>query len=220
LGVFALLDHETIMPDFSLERSALRQGYRAVAGFDEAGRGALFGPVVAAGVMFPSRLFNDGIQGWMREIDDSKRLTPAKRKRLCRLILHHAGAVGWGSVSNTDIDRLNIHRASLEAMRRALERMSVMPDFLLVDGFRLDDVHCAQEKVRQGDKKSISIAAASIVAKVLRDEMVVHLDRVFEGYRLSKHKGYGTREHYQALKRLGPSVFHRRTFNLRDRAES
>ncbi len=208
------------MPDFSLERSAVRQGYRAVAGFDEAGRGALFGPVVAAGVMFSSPQILGGVRGWMGEIDDSKRLSPAKRKRLCRLILHHAGAVGWGMVSNTDIDRLNIHRASLEAMRRALELMSATPDFLLVDGFRLDDVHCAQEKVRQGDKKSISIAAASIVAKVLRDEMVAHLDPIFEGYRLSKHKGYGTREHYRALQRLGPSVLHRRTFNLKDRAVS
>lgn len=209
-----------IMPDFSLERSALQRGYRAIAGFDEAGRGALFGPVVAAGVMFPTRLILDGAQGWMNEIDDSKRLTPSKRKRLCRLILHHAGAVGWGMVNNNDIDHLNIHRASLEAMRRALERLSVIPDLLLVDGFRLDDVHCAQEKVRQGDKKSLSIAAASIVAKVLRDEMLVHLDRIFEGYRLSKNKGYGTREHYRALKRLGPSVFHRRTFNLKGGAES
>jgi ribonuclease HII len=208
------------MPDFQLERCALAQGYRAIAGLDEAGRGALFGPVVAASVIFPPALILGRIRDWMCEINDSKLLSPRKRRQLCGLILQGAEAVGWGMANNVEIDERNIHWAALESMRRAVERLSLEPDFLLVDGFRLNDVHYSQERVRQGDKKSITIAAASIVAKVLRDEMVVHLDRIFEGYGLAKHKGYGTREHYQALLRLGPSVFHRRTFNLKDRTDS
>jgi ribonuclease HII len=208
------------MPDFQLERHALAQGYRAVAGLDEVGRGALFGPVVAAAVIFSPDLIQGTMGDWMCEINDSKLLSPRKRQRLCRLILQGADAVGWGMANNVEIEERNIHWAALESMRRALERLALEPDFLLVDGFRLDEVHYSQERVRQGDKKSITIAAASIVAKVLRDEMVVHLDRIFEGYSLARHKGYGTREHYRALQRLGPSVFHRRTFNLKDRADS
>lgn len=215
-----LEDLERQMPDFQLEKSALAQGYRAIAGLDEAGRGALFGPVVAAAVVFPSAVIDGRIRDWMCEVNDSKQLSPRKRQRLCRLILQHAEAVGWGMASNVEIENQNIHWAALESMRRAVERLALEPDFLLVDGFRLNGVHYSQERVPQGDTKSITIAAASIVAKVLRDEMVVHLDRIFEGYGLAKHKGYGTREHYQALQRLGPSVFHRRTFNLKDRADS
>jgi ribonuclease HII len=191
-----------------------------VAGLDEVGRGALFGPVVAAAVIFSPDLIQGTMWDWMCEINDSKLLSPRKRQRLCRLILQGAEAVGWGMANNVEIEERNIHWAALESMRRALERLALEPDFLLVDGFRLDEVHYSQERVRQGDKKSITIAAASIVAKVLRDEMVVHLDRIFEGYSLARHKGYGTREHYRALQRLGPSVFHRRTFNLKDRADS
>lgn len=208
------------MPDFQLERRALAQGYRAVAGLDEAGRGALFGPVVAAAVIFSPELIQGTIGDWMCEINDSKLLSPRKRQRLCRLILQGAEAVGWGMAHNIEIEERNIHWAALESMRRAIERLALEPDFLLVDGFRLNDVHYSQARVRQGDRKSITIAAASIVAKVLRDEMVVHLDRIFEGYSLARHKGYGTREHYQALRKLGPSVFHRRTFNLKDRTDS
>jgi ribonuclease HII len=100
-------------------------------------------------------------------------------------------------------------------MRRAIENMPLAPDFILVDGFRLNDVNYPQRSIVQGDRKSISIAAASIVAKVLRDEMMIHLDKVYEGYALSKNKGYGTREHYKALKKMGPTLFHRLTFNLR-----
>jgi ribonuclease HII len=208
------------MPDFQLERLALARGCRAVAGLDEAGRGALFGPVVAAAVIFTPEMIRGTSRDWMCEINDSKLLSPGKRKRLCRQILQGAGAVGWGMAHNTEIEERNIHWAALESMRRAVRRLALEPDFLLVDGFRLDEVPYSQERVRQGDKRSISIAAASIVAKVLRDEMVVHLDRIFEGYSLARHKGYGTKEHYLALRKLGPSVFHRRTFNLKDRADS
>jgi len=208
------------MPDFQLERLALSEGYQAVAGLDEAGRGSLFGPVVSAAVLFPSAQINMEVEGWMLRIDDSKKLSPLRRQRLCRQILMNAEGVGWGLASHSEIDRYNIHRAAEKSMQRALERLPVEPDFVLVDGFKLNDVQYAQRRVPQGDQKSISIAAASIVAKVLRDEIITHLDHIFEGYSLAKHKGYGTREHYQALARLGPSVLHRKTFNLKHHTET
>jgi len=201
------------MPDFRREIELIEDGFQSVAGLDEAGRGALFGPVVAAAVIFPEHLIRRPF-GWMKEIDDSKRLSPRRRERIGRLILNHARAIGVGWVSNREIDAGNIARASFEAMRRSLRRLAVDPDFLLVDGFRLIDVKYFQEKVVQGDRKSITIAAASIVAKVFRDEMIDHMDRIFEGYSLKSNKGYGTRSHYSALRRLGPSPLHRRSFNL------
>jgi ribonuclease HII len=203
------------MADFKIEKRIIKQGFRAIAGVDEAGRGAIFGPVVAAAVILPGVLIGPRLSGWAEEIDDSKVISPPKRKRLAEAILANALSVGIGSATNYEIDQKNIYWASLNAMRRAVENMPLAPDFILVDGFRLNDVNYPQRGIVQGDRKSISIAAASIVAKVLRDEMMVHLDKVYEGYALSKNKGYGTREHYRALKEMGPTLFHRLTFNLR-----
>ncbi len=203
------------MADFEIERSLLAKGYRAIAGLDEAGRGALFGPVVAAAVIFPKALIErDRQEGWWREVDDSKCLTSKKRKKLFKSILINAHALGWGLASHCEIDQNNIRMASFEAMKRAVEKMSFAPDFLLVDGFMLNDVNYSQKKVFQGDKRSISIAAASIVAKVLRDEIIIQLGKIFEGYSLPKNKGYGTRQHYLALQELGSTTFHRMSFNL------
>ena len=202
------------MADFKIEREIIQEGYSVIAGLDEAGRGALFGPVVAAAVAFPQHLITGEIQTWMDEINDSKLLSPNKRKRLARAILENTNFVGIGLATNTEIDRQNIYWASLEAMRRAIDKMGVKPEYLLVDGFYLADVPYPQKKIPKGDRKSKSIAAASIMAKVIRDEILVHLDKVFSGYALWKHKGYGTKEHYAALRELGPSDFHRRSFNL------
>ena len=203
------------MANFQIERKIIRQGFKAIAGVDEAGRGALFGPVIAASVIFPQRMIKKNLSGWVNEIDDSKAISPRKRQRLAKLILGHAIAVGVGGATHSEIDQNNIYRASLKAMRKAVERMPVPPDFILVDGFTLNDVNYPQISVPQGDKKSTSIAAASIVAKVLRDEMMFQLNNVFEGYSLSKNKGYPTKEHFQALKEKGPTSLHRLTFNLR-----
>jgi ribonuclease HII len=203
------------MADSQIEKRIIKKGFRAIAGVDEAGRGAIFGPVVAAAVILPPVLIGPGLSGWAEEIDDSKVISPPKRKRLAEAILANAFSVGIGSATNYEIDQKNIYWASLSAMRRAVENMPAAPDFILVDGFRLNDVNYPQRSIVQGDRKSISIAAASIVAKVLRDEMMIHLDKVYEGYALSKNKGYGTREHYRALKEMGPTLFHRLTFNLR-----
>jgi ribonuclease HII len=134
---------------------------------------------------------------------------------LAKEILAHAFSVGVGLSSNFEIDQENIHWASLNAMTRAVENLSCAPDYILVDGFCLNDVNYPQISMPKGDRKSISIAAASIVAKVLRDEMMILLDKVYEGYSLSKNKGYGTKEHFKALKGRGPTPLHRSSFNLR-----
>ena len=203
------------MPDFRIEREICRAGFKTIAGLDEAGRGALFGPVVAASVIFPLSVIQGEVVDWMREVKDSKQLSPTKRNRLAKLIACSAEAVGIGLTSHREIDLKNVHWASLEAMKRAFASMPQKPDYLLVDGFKLNDVNYPQMPVVKGDEKSISIAAASIVAKVVRDGMITLLDPFFHGYALYKNKGYGTREHFEALRKLGPSALHRRSFNLK-----
>lgn len=202
------------MADFRIEKKMLAKGFKAIAGIDEAGRGALFGPVVAAAVIFAPDLIRGRKQKWVREIDDSKRLSSRKRERLARFLLLRADAIGIGVATCEEIDEINIFWASQEAMRRAIKNMSVQPDFLLVDGFELNDVNYPQQGLRHGDRKCISIAAASILAKVVRDRMMVHLNDIFDGYALTKNKGYGTEEHFNALRNRGPTVFHRLTYNL------
>jgi ribonuclease HII len=202
------------LADFRIEREMIARGFSAVAGVDEAGRGALFGPVVAAAVMFPLRIILGRTQDWIGEIDDSKRLSPRKREKLARLLLMRAESVGIGVSTCREVDENNVLKASHKAMRRSVESMSVCPDFLLVDGFDLNDVNYPQRSLCHGDRKCISIAAASILAKVLRDRMISQLDRIFDGYALKKNKGYGTREHFDALRNKGPTIFHRLTFNL------
>lgn len=207
------------MPDFKIEKEMIGKGFKAVAGVDEAGRGALLGPVVASAVIFPSKLIRGEKKEWIEEINDSKLISPQKRERLAKLILTHASSIGIGLTTNIEIDKENIFWASLEAMRRAVQNLTKAPDFLLVDGCSLNDVNYLQIGLPHGDRKSISIAAASIIAKVLRDKMMTHMDTIYEGYAISKNKGYGTREHFKALKNMGPTAFHRLTFNLANEKE-
>ncbi|MFC2169125.1 ribonuclease HII [Acidobacteriota bacterium] len=202
------------MADFQIEKKILKEGFKAVAGVDEAGRGALFGPVVAGAVMFPIGIITTRKLGWIKDINDSKLISPNKRKRLAKEILIHSFSIGIGIVSNLEIDLKNIYWASLEAMKKAVKNMAFPPDFLLIDGLGLNDVHCPQMGITKGDRKSTSIAAASIVAKVFRDEMMIQLDKVYKGYEVLKNKGYGTEEHFNALQEKGPTSFHRLTFNL------
>lgn len=200
------------MADFQIEKDLLKKGYQSIAGIDEAGRGALFGPVVAASVVFSVDFIRYCREEWVAEINDSKLIAPLKREKLAKAILETAESLGVGMATNREIDQHNIQWASSEAMKRALERMSCCPDFLLVDGFRLSGLNRRQLGLIHGDRKSISIAAASIVAKVLRDKMVGHLDRIFEGYAFSEHKGYGTQIHLRTLEERGPTGFHRFSF--------
>ncbi|GIW41343.1 MAG: ribonuclease HII [Candidatus Binatia bacterium] len=187
------------------ERRLWERGILDVAGVDEAGVGPLAGPVVAAAVLLP-RDFRD------REIDDSKRLGPSRRERLAEKIRENARALGIGIATVEEIDRLNVYHAALLAMRRAVEALSVRPAYLLVDGRRIPGIEIPQERIVGGDRRSFSIAAASIVAKVTRDALMREADRLYPGYGFARHMGYGTREHREALERFGPCPWHRRSF--------
>ncbi len=210
------------MANFKVERKILGEKNGVLAGVDEAGRGALFGPVIAAAVILPRCLIDRPVRGWLKEVDDSKSLSPSRRKKLAALILAEAQAVGLGSATNREIDRLNIYWASFEAMRRAVESLAIEPDYVLIDGFQhcRSGFPCPQLGLPGGDHRSISIAAASIIAKVVRDELMTIFDGYYGGYNLAKNKGYGTKEHYQALKEKGPTPLHRLSFNLEGGAGS
>ncbi|MCD6451750.1 MAG: ribonuclease HII [Acidobacteria bacterium] len=179
-----------------------------LAGVDEAGRGSLCGPVVAAAVILPGDFFLLGV-------DDSKRLSPRRREALFRKILR--GAVCWaiGASSPHEIDRLNIKRAAEKAMREAVLRLKIKPSLVLVDGFPLSDLPFPQVPVVGGDGKSLAIAASSIIAKVVRDRMMVYYHRRYPCYDLIHNKGYGTKRHLAALREQGPSPIHRLSFNWR-----
>jgi ribonuclease HII len=188
------------------EKAARKQGAMRIAGLDEVGRGPLFGPVVAAAVILAPRCRLDGLT-------DSKKLSEKKRDEYALLI--RANAVAWAvaAVDVETIDRINIRRASLLAMRLAVEQLALSPDFLLIDGIDTIDWPCQQQSVIQGDSVSLSIAAASVLAKTHRDQMLVEFDGQFPGYGLASHKGYGVPEHLAALAKLGPTPLHRRNFS-------
>ena len=183
------------MPSFAEEALLLAQGYRRIAGIDEAGRGALAGPVVAAAVILPTTLDVP----WQDEVRDSKQLTPARRELLYQRINEIALAVGVGVVAHSDIDKVGIAPATRRAMQEAVAQLSPSPEYLLIDYFRLPEVRLPQKGVVDGDSLCFSIACASIIAKVERDRLMVELDREYPGYGLARHKGYGTREHFQCL---------------------
>jgi ribonuclease HII len=186
------------------ERAARANGAQVIAGVDEVGRGALFGPVVAAAVILPE---NCRIQG----LRDSKQLLPEERERLARIVERKALAIAIQEVDSETIDRINIYQATKMAMTAAVMGLSMQPDHLLIDALRLD-VMCAQTSIIYGDSLSISIAAASVVAKVYRDRRMCQLDRDYPQYGLASHKGYSTPEHKQALAAHGPCPLHRRSF--------
>ncbi len=194
----------------SCEREAHLKGYRLTAGVDEAGRGPLAGPVVAAAVILPYPSFIPGI-------DDSKRLTPEKRDSLVFEIFREAIAVGVGVVWTDDVDRMNILRASLLAMERAVRALKPQPDFLLIDGPRTIALPVPQRAVVSGDRKSITIASASIIAKTTRDRIMHAYHRLYPSFNFSKHKGYPTAEHISAIESNGLTPIHRKTFNWRGR---
>jgi ribonuclease HII len=190
---------------WKLEEAARRNGALSIAGLDEVGRGPLFGPVVAAAVILPGGCRLHGLT-------DSKKLSEKKRDELDLEI--RACAVAWAiaAVDSETIDRINIRRASLLAMQRAVGQLSRIPDFLLIDGRDTIEWDCPQRAIVQGDATSFSIAAASVLAKVHRDRLLVELDAEYPGYGLARHKGYGSAEHMEALARLGPTPLHRRSY--------
>jgi ribonuclease HII len=192
-------------PTEEFERAARLCGYRRIAGIDEAGRGPLAGPVVAAAVVLPVRCRLSGI-------DDSKQLSEGERARLYAAILEHAVGMGIGSADVGEIDRLNILEATKLAMRRAIDQLAPPPDYLLIDAVTLPGIGIPERPIIKGDSLSRSIAAASIIAKVTRDRLMAEYHDMFPEYDFLSHKGYGTREHLQRLARHGPCSIHRRTF--------
>ncbi len=191
---------------WKLERAAQRTGALRVAGLDEVGRGPMFGPVVAAAVILDC---NTRFRG----LTDSKKLPHPKRVELDAQIRRKAIAWAIAAVDVETIDRINIRHASLLAMRLAVEQLSIAPDYLLIDGVDTIDWPCAQKSVIQGDGTSYSIAAASVLAKVHRDALLVEFDRQYPGYGLASHKGYCSAEHMAALAKLGPTPLHRKNWS-------
>ena len=189
------------MPDFTLERRITGP----VAGVDEVGRGPLAGPVYAAAVILDPARLPEGL-------DDSKKMSETRRDKAFDAIMTSALAVGIGVASVEEIDRINILAATMLAMRRAVDRLSVAPVHALIDGNKVPALPCPADAIVKGDSKVLSIAAASIIAKVTRDRVMSELDLAFPGYGWARNKGYGTADHMEALARLGPSVHHRTSF--------
>lgn len=189
------------------ERSAYQSGYNLVAGIDEAGRGPLAGPVVAAAVILPREY-------GQAEINDSKRLSPSKREKLFDIIWNDALAIGLGVVEAAVIDEINILQATLMAMKEACAELNPTPDFLIIDGINSLSLPIPQQTLIKGDSRSISVAAASIIAKVSRDRIMEIYHRQFSRYNFIKNKGYGTKEHLAAIREFGLCKLHRRTFRM------
>ena len=189
------------------ELACQQSGYKQIAGIDEAGRGALAGPVIAAAVILPAHCNIKGLR-------DSKQLSPKQRVYLFDEIHNVAVSIGIGSADHRVVDRLNVLQATLLAMQKAVEKLTPAPDYLLVDGLDLPEVSIVGEAIPKGDSRSYSIAAASIVAKVTRDRLMVELDPIYPNYGFSRHKGYPTSQHRQAIAQFGASDIHRRTFKL------
>lgn len=187
----------------AFEREAQASGFVRIAGVDEAGRGPLAGPIFAAAVVLA-----EAVAG----VDDSKRLTPARREALYEALRAGRHAIGVAEVSAAEIDAHGIQQANYAAMLRAVEVIDPPPDFLLIDGFRVPGTALPQKRVVKGDRLSLSIAAASIIAKVLRDRSMIALDAEYPAYGFARHKGYGTREHLDALAEFGPCPAHRKSF--------
>jgi len=193
------------MPNFEYEEKRYAEGYTAVCGCDEAGRGPLCGPVVAAAVILPKGIEIEGL-------NDSKKLTEKKREALFDIIKEKAVAYAICEASPEEIDDINILNASMLAMNRAVEALSVKADFALIDGNCSRGFEIPTETVVKGDAKSASIAAASILAKVTRDRQCLELDSTYPQYGIAKHKGYPTKDHMDAVRKYGPSPIHRKTF--------
>jgi len=193
-------------PSLDIERTYWDQGIEVIAGVDEAGRGPLAGPVVAAAVVFPRDLYLDGV-------NDSKKVSEKKREVLYHVIYEQALSVGVGFVSHEVIDRINIFQATILAMRKAVERLSLLPGIVLVDGNCFTHDALRYENIVHGDSRSFTIAAASIIAKVTRDHLMREYHEVFPVYGFDRHKGYGTKRHFAAIRDNGLCEIHRRSFH-------
>lgn len=201
-----------IIPDFSREYKLFEKGYRNIAGIDEAGRGPLAGPVVAAAVIFDNdkTIIKNLIESGVR---DSKTLTFKKKEFLYDAIIENCKDWSVGIVAEEVIDKINILEASLLSMRTAVERLNIKPDFLLIDGnHTIENYPADQTAIPSADQNIFSVSAASIIAKVTRDRILIDLDKKYPGYGFARHKGYGTKLHLEMLAKMGPCEIHRKSF--------
>jgi ribonuclease HII len=204
-----------VFPRLHIEHDLWQNGLQLVAGVDEVGMGPLAGPVVAAAVIFPPQQASIEVPSALPQgVRDSKMLTLKARERLEQEIRHTALSVGVGIVEVEEIDRLNIYHAGLKAMRLALEHLPLFPEHVLVDGRSLKNLPCPCSTFIKGDREVYSIAAASIIAKVFRDRLMINLDQRYPEYGFARHMGYGTVAHREAIRRFGPSPVHRQSFRL------
>lgn len=190
---------------WEIEDECYGKGYSVICGVDEAGRGPLAGPVCAAAVILPKHAQIPGL-------NDSKKLTDKKRRELFPVIKEQAVAYGVGFATHNEIDEINILQATYLAMERALEQLRAKPDLALIDGNRAKEFGVPVQTVVKGDSLSANIAAASVLAKVTRDDLMLEMAKEYPGYGFEVHKGYGTKAHYEALRKLGPCAIHRMTF--------
>ena len=204
----SLIRSTSRFPNMREENGLRAAGYSVIAGLDEAGRGPIAGPVVAGAAVLPHKIEGD----WSRLIRDSKKLTPAQRESALLHLSDTSALISTGAASAVEIDRIGIVPAVRLAMARAIETLPLAPDFLLLDAFPLPDSNLPQKAIVKGDSSCMSIAAASIAAKVERDRVMCELDEEFPGYGLAIHKGYCTNVHIEALNEIGPSSIHRITF--------
>lgn len=198
------------LPNLDKEIALREQGFRFIAGLDEVGRGAWAGPVVAAAVMLP--LDRPDLAVVLTGLNDSKKLRPNQRERFFELVHEVALAVGVGLVSAERVDKLNVLEATRQAMQQALSTLKVLPDYLLLDHVRLPAVALPQDAFPKADRLSLTVAAASVVAKVTRDRLMVQYNGEYPGYAFDRHKGYGTAAHQVALAELGPCPLHRMSY--------
>lgn len=196
------------MPRFAIERDLLKKNFKYICGVDEVGRGAVFGPVVSGAVILDPDKLNF-------EIRDSKTLSEKKRRSLANYIYNESlsYSLGWSWVD--EIDRINILNSTKSAMRMAVENLQIYPDYVLIDGMESDFLDIMGQGIIKGDKKSLSVAAASIIAKVFRDDLIRDLSAFFPDYGLERNKGYLTLEHFNAISWLGKSFFHRKSFKVK-----
>lgn len=191
-----------------IDKKLQKSGIKRIAGVDEAGRGACAGPLVVAAVILA-----DLENSLLEEVRDSKELSPAKREKLFPQILDNSISYSIIEISPFEIDEKGLHKCNIEGMRRAINSLTVQPDYVLTDGYEVPGLSIANLAVWKGDQVALSISAASIIAKVHRDRLMTELDREFPGYRLSEHKGYATAAHDTALRELGVSSIHRRSYS-------
>jgi len=198
------LKHERML---AIEKNLRAEGIKTIAGIDEAGRGPLAGPVVAACVILPE---NPCLEG----LDDSKKMTPKSRDEMFGRIIEAAEAWGTGMADNDEIDEIGILEAAMTAMRRAVENTGKTPDIALIDGNKIPGLNCRECAIANGDARCLSIAAASVIAKVTRDRIMIEMDGMFPGYGFAQHKGYGSTAHVNAICKLGPCYIHRFSFKI------